>query len=249
METRDRPAQWVLELGMRVCGGARPWLPPLTGGSLGLCSWLLLSWLTSTGLWADPATTGRGDDLVTVVFTVATSGMVTVGIVYLLVGMRAHRTWHTALTEDERRDMLTEYSRRLYSFLEALDPRTSKLDFTRDDLEDLSISHRQQLGSLIAAAAEVDEPGFCSTVRHESWLLLEAARLHRKLSLESIVRAETAVPLVLAELDEEITKTADYLLGAVESGECACGREHTQLNRLIDVCGRAQQQANTGRGN
>lgn len=48
-------------------------------------------------------------------------------------------------------------------------------------------------------------------------------------SLESIVRAETAVPLVLVELDEKITNTAAYLLGAVESGECVCGCEHTQL--------------------
>ncbi|WP_408899858.1 hypothetical protein ACJ5H2_22010 (plasmid) [Nocardioides sp. R1-1] len=181
-------------------------------------------------------------------FTVATSGMVTVGIVYLLVGMRAHRTWHTALTEDEPRDMLTEYSQRLYSLLEALDPRTSKLDFTTDDLEDLSISHRQQLGSLIAAAAEVDEPGFCSTVRHESWLLLEAARLHRKLSLESIVRSETTVPLVLVGLDEEITNTAAYLLGAVQSGECVCGRAHTQVDRLIEMCARADEQTGGDRG-
>ena len=48
--------------------------------------------------------------------------MLIVGLVYWAVARRAHRTWHTALT-DERREMRAEYSQRLYRVLEALDPR------------------------------------------------------------------------------------------------------------------------------
>jgi hypothetical protein len=46
--------------------------------------------------------------------------MLIVGLVYWAVARRAHRTWHTALT-DERREMRAEYSQRLYRVLEALD--------------------------------------------------------------------------------------------------------------------------------
>lgn len=247
METKDRPAQWVLELGMRVCGGARPWRPPLVGGSLGLASWLLLGRLMSSGMWADPAKTSRFDDLVTQLFLGMTGAMILAGGGYMAVAMRAHRTWHTALTDEERREVGTAYSQRLYKVLEALDPRASKLDFTPGDLEGLSTSHREQLQSLATAAAGAGKEGFCATVRHESRLLVEAARLHRQLSLDSIVRVETAVPLVLVELDGEIAKATDELRAAVESGECVCSRPLAS-NRLIDVCLRAREQSELGRG-
>jgi hypothetical protein len=48
--------------------------------------------------------------------------MLIVGLVYWAGARRAHRTWHTALT-DERREMRAEYSQGLYRVLEALDPR------------------------------------------------------------------------------------------------------------------------------
>ncbi len=68
-----------------------------------------------------------------------------VGLVYWAVARRAHRTWHTALTGEERREMRAEYSQRLYRVLEALDPRATTLDLAPGDLEGLSPTHRQQL--------------------------------------------------------------------------------------------------------
>jgi len=71
--------------------------------------------------------------------------MLIVGLVYWAVARRAHRTWHTALTGEERREMRAEYSQRLYRVLEALDPRATTLDLAPGDLEGLSPTHRQQL--------------------------------------------------------------------------------------------------------
>jgi hypothetical protein len=41
--------------------------------------------------------------------------MLIVGLVYWAVARRAHRTRHTALTDEERREMRAEYSQRLYA--------------------------------------------------------------------------------------------------------------------------------------
>jgi hypothetical protein len=71
--------------------------------------------------------------------------MLIVGLVYWAAARRVHRTWHTALTDKERREMRAEYSQRLYRALEALDPRATTLDLAPGDLEGLSPAHRQQL--------------------------------------------------------------------------------------------------------
>jgi hypothetical protein len=240
-ETKERPAQWVLELGMRVCGGARPWLPPLVAGTVGLTSWLLLGRLLQSGLWADPKTSSQLDRAVTVLYLAVTCAILLAGIGYKAVAMHAHRMWHTALTDEERCELVTEYSQRLSKLLAALDPRASKLDFTADDLEGLSTTHREELQSLVSAAAAAAQDGFCATVQYESRVLVEAAHIHRELSLHSIVRAETAVPLALVELDDEITTAAKELRASVETGECVCSRP--TVDRLIDACVRAREQA------
>jgi hypothetical protein len=80
--------------------------------------------MTSTGIWADPAKTGQLEDLGSAagpgrdVRDARMCAMLIVGLVYWAVARRAHRTWHTALT-DERREMRAEYSQRLYRVLEA----------------------------------------------------------------------------------------------------------------------------------
>ncbi len=71
--------------------------------------------------------------------------MVIAGLVYWAVARRAHRSWHTALTDKERREIRAAYSQRLYRVLEALDPRATTLDLAPGDLEWLSPTHRQQL--------------------------------------------------------------------------------------------------------
>lgn len=246
METKERSEQWVLELGMRVCGGARPWRLPLVLGTIGLISWLVFSQLTSTGFWADPAQTTHLEELAAQLVVVTMCAPLVVLLAYRATARRAHRTWHT-LTDEERREMLAEYSERLGRALEELDPRATTLDLAAGDLEGLSPTHRQQLQSLVDAAAAVGKDGFCATVRHDARVLLEAARVHRELSLDTIVRAETAVPLVLVELDGEIAKTTDELRNAVETGECVCSRPQAS-NRLTDVCLRAREQADLRRG-
>jgi hypothetical protein len=53
--------------------------------------------------------------------------MLIVGLVYWAVARRAHRTWPTALTNEERREMRPEHCQRLYRVLEAHDPRAATL--------------------------------------------------------------------------------------------------------------------------
>jgi hypothetical protein len=75
--------------------------------------------MTSTGFWADPAKTGQLEDLVAQLVLVGMCAMLIAGLVYWALARRAHHTWHTALTDEERREMRAEYSQRLYRVLEA----------------------------------------------------------------------------------------------------------------------------------
>jgi hypothetical protein len=76
---------------------------------------------------ADPAKTGQLADLVAQLVLVGMCAMLIVGLVYWAVARWAHRTWHTTLTDEERREMRAEFSQRLYRVLEALDPRATTL--------------------------------------------------------------------------------------------------------------------------
>src|SRR5258708_36881314 len=82
--------------------------------------------------------------------------MLIVGLVYWAVARRAHRTWHTALTDEERREMRAEYSQRLYRVLEALDPRATTLHLAPGDLEGLSA--RRRIGRRCSRSARPGTP-------------------------------------------------------------------------------------------
>ena len=74
------------------------------------------------GLWADPAKTKQLEDLVAQLVLVGMCAVLIVGLVYCAVARRAHRIRHTALTDEERREMRAGCSQRLYRVVVELDP-------------------------------------------------------------------------------------------------------------------------------
>lgn len=247
MQTNMARAQRRYELGMRVCAGARPWAPPLTGGLVGLSSYLLIGTVTSSAFWNRAAKSDAAQEMFSVAAVVAMVALVAAGLVYRAVARRCHIRWHTELTAEDRAGVVEAYAERFYGALAARDRRVKSLHVSESDLEPLSPTHRRLVQSLIDAARSTGQDGFCETIRIDAHGLLAAAKLHRELSLESIVREQTAVPLVLVELDQAIAKNAADLQAALEGGECLCASSPSAIG-LIDACTRAQEQASSSHG-
>jgi hypothetical protein len=178
--------------------------------------------MTSTGFWADPAKTGQLEDLVAQLVLVGMCAMLIVGLVYWAVARRAHRTWHTALTDDERRGMRAENSQRLYRVLEALDPRATTLDLAPSDLEGLSPTHRQQL-------PPVRQAGHASSGQS----VIGAAVAKRDEG--AAVHAPRVVPVVLADGTPCGVRHVERLMGGGAGDSPATGR---RCCCATTVCGR-----------
>lgn len=243
MKPTERPAPWVLELGMRTHIGIRPWVKLLVVAALATPAlWVFGTYETEGTSALVPAWVA---DLVTKLVFVPFGLMVLIGIGYWVVASYAHRCWHRDLTDEERQEMLEEYSSWIHKAMEKLDPRTTTPPLTASDLEDLSAAHRQELQAITTAATDVGEDGFCMTVADEARRLAGAARLHRQLSVEAIGRSgstELAFFATLVELDEEVTTTAKHLVSLLKAGGCACG-DPDVASRIEVLSRRAVDQA------
>lgn len=243
MKPTERPAPWVLELGMRTHIGIRPWVKPLVVAAVATPAlWMFGTYDTKSPSSLVPAWVV---DLVTKLVFVPFGLMVLIGIGYWVVASYAHRCWHRDLTDEERQEMLDEYSSWIREAMEKLDPRTTTPPLTDTDLEDLSAAHRQQLQAITTAAADVGEDGFCMTVGDEARRLAGAARLHRQLSVEAIGRdrsTELTFFTTLVELDQEVTTIANRMVSVVETGGCICG-DPDLASRLAVLSRRAIDQA------
>lgn len=243
----DRPAQWILDLGLEIEAGRRPWLRPLVAAVLVLGLPVILR--TIGGLEhgepaRDPdlvAFTDRLTSLATVLAVVLAGVFVVSSVGYWFLCRYAHAAWRS-LPEDERDAVRRERVEQLRRAIVALggdDP--DELTIRAEDLEDLSGRHRHLLEDLRACSRRAAEP-ICAGARARTDDLVMAGRLHRALSKDTIVRPPDAVngatdPRVLAlvELDEEIQAEATAIRESLETGRCNCDQgTHERLVRAGD---------------
>jgi len=145
----DRPPRWVLDLGLDVESGHRPWLHTLAGAPLALGALLLVRLLTDMqppgAQQRDPDLTGVAEKLsgiLSVLSGVLAGIFLVAGIVYRVVGRYAYGVWRS-LPEEERQDLARERLEALRTAIVALggeDPES--LGISEEDLEDLSDRHR-----------------------------------------------------------------------------------------------------------
>jgi len=248
-ERSDRPDPWVLDLGLEVESGGRPWLRTLAGAPLMLGAVFLVRILTDvepTGAERDPdlvAVFDRLNGLVTVLSWVLAGIFLVAGITYWFVCRYAYGVWRS-LPEEEREALGRERIEALCKAIVALggdDPDV--LPIRREDLEGLSDRHRRLLEDLRAQSERAASP-ICAGARARAEDLVMAGLLHRALSKDTIARpphaATTATDprvLALAELDQELQAAAAAMGESLESGACNCGQD--THDRLIQAGDRA----------
>jgi len=246
-ESIDRPAPWVLALGMEVASGGRPWLRTLAGAPLILCPMLLLRLIGAGDTGAaeqDPelvAVVEKVTAVVSVVSWVLAGAFLLGGTVYWVVCRYAYAVWRS-LPEAEREELTRKRIEGLRQALVALggvDPEG--LPIRPEDLDELSDRHRRLLQELQEAAEKTTSP-ICAGARARTDDLVMASRLHRALSKDTIVRpphtaAASTDPRVLAlvELDDEIQAAAAAIGESLDAGRCNCDQEsHGRLLRAGD---------------
>ena len=266
-EPTDRPAQWILDLGLEIEAGRRPWLRPLAAAVLVLGMPVILQ--TIGGLEhgepaPDPdlaALTDRLTSLATVLAVVLAGVFVVSSVGYWFLCRYARAAWRS-LPEDERDAIRRERVEQLRRAIVALggdDP--DELTIRGEDLEDLSDRHRHLLEDLRACSRRSAGP-ICAGARARTDDLVMAGRLHRALSKDTIVRPPHAAnaatdPRVLAlvELDEEIQAEAKAIRESLDRGRCNCDqgpherrvcagdRAHARLHGLDPEDPKAQSSA------
>lgn len=198
LEHSDRPAQWVLDLGLEVASGRRPWLRTLAAVPLMLATTLLIPMLEDE----NAATAERSPELaavvenltrvVTVLSWVLAGVFLVGGIGYWFVCRHAHAVWRS-LPVEEREELTrqrVEGLRQAIIALGGVDPEG--LPLRAEDLYEVSDRHRRILEDLQAKAKETSAP-ICAGARARTEDLVMAARLHRALSRDTIVRPPHAV--------------------------------------------------------
>jgi len=248
-ERSDRPDPWVLDLGLEVESGGRPWLRTLASAPLMLGAVFLVQILPDiepTGAEKDPdlvAVFDRLNGLVTVLSRVLAGIFLVAGITYWFVCRYAYGVWRS-LPEEEREALRRERIEALRKAIVALggdDPDV--LPIRREDLEGLSDRHLHLLEDLRAQSERAPSP-ICAGARARAEDLVTAGLLHRALSNDTIARpphaATTATDpriLALAELDQELQAAAAEIGESLESGRCNCGQD--THDRLIQAGDRA----------
>ncbi len=243
----DRPAPWLLDLGLDVASGRRPWLSPVAfalfmGTGPFLIRWLTQGAPTSADAPAElAAITERLNGVVAVVMWVLAGVSLAVGVGYWFVCRRAHRAWRS-LPEHEREELTRKRIDRLNQALVALGGiAPDALPIRLEDLDGLNDRHRRLLEGLRAKAEKTTSP-ICGGARARTEDLVMAGRLHRALSNDTIVRpphtASAATDprvLALVELDDEIQAAAAAIGEALEAGRCNCDQDtHRRLIRAGD---------------
>jgi hypothetical protein len=248
-EGSDRPDPWVLDLGLAVESGGRPWLRTLAGAPLMLGAVFLVRILTDvepSGAERDPdpvAVVDRVTGLVTVLSFVFAGIFLVAGVGYWFVCRYAYRVWRS-LPEEEREALRRERIEALRKAIVALggdDP--DALPIRPEDLEGLSDRHRHLLEDL-RARSERATSSICAGARARTDDLVMAGLLHRALSKDTIVRPPHAATsatdprvLALGELDQELQAEAAAIGESLESGRCNCGQD--THDRLIQAGDRA----------
>lgn len=253
----DRPPRWVLDLGLEVESGRRPWLTAFAGAPLMLGAALLvrlISDIEPAGAEKDPDLDAVVEKLIgflTVLSWVLAGIFLVAGFAYWFVARYAHGVWQS-LPEGERQDLTRERIEALRTAIVALgveDPES--LGISDADLEGLSDRHRA-LVTRLRDEVEASTAPLCAAAWASAGDLVAAARIHRMVSRDTIVRppqpaAAATDPRVeaLQQLDEEITAQAASLIDQAQTGECACdSRDH---EALVELTTRARLLISTGR--
>lgn len=242
-----RPDAWLLELGLEIETGGRPWLWPLLGAPMILAPiYLLRSGASSEGSSAAkdpelPALVDQVSSVATVVGYVAAGLCLVGGIAYWILCRHAHALW-LALPQEERDAMVRDRIdglRRVITALGGEDP--TQLPIRAAELEKLNDRHRGLLKDLQGRSKQASTPA-CSGARGRTDDLVMAGLLYRALSNDTVVRPPHAANAVtdprvvaLAELDEGIRAEAAALGECVDSGRCNCNEvTHDRLVRAGD---------------
>lgn len=248
-ERPDRPNQWILDLGLEVHSGRRPWLRPLVAAAMTLVPPVLLRTIGDLDRGETPpdpdlvAVTDRLTGLATVLALILAAVLVVASVAYWVLCRYAHGVWKS-LPEDERETLVRERVEGLRRAIVALggeDPDV--LPIRQADLENLSDRHRHLLEDL-QACSEQAASHICTGARARTDDLVMAGMLHRALSKDTIVHpphsaTSSTDPRVLAltELDQELHATASSIRESLESGRCTCGDQ--THDRLIGAGDRA----------
>ncbi|MBM0128187.1 hypothetical protein [Pimelobacter simplex] len=244
-----RPDRWLLDLGLEVEAGRRPWLRTLAGAPLMLGPVLVARLMTdfeSRDVEPDPTIApivDRLTSLLTVVGFVGAAVFLVAGLAHWFACRRAYRVWRS-LPEAERDALRRERVEQLRRMIVALGGEApDELTIRPEDLEDLSDRHRRLLEDLRACSRQAAE-SICAGARARTGDLVMAGRLHRALSKDTIVRPPHAAgsatdPRVVAlvELDEAIQAEAAAIRESLATGHCNCDQETNE--RLVRAGDRA----------
>jgi hypothetical protein len=249
----DRPPRWVLDLGLDVESGHRPWLHTLAGAPLMLGALLMVRLLTDMqpagAQEREPDVTGVAEKLsgiLSVLSWVLAGFFLVAGIVYWVVGRYAYGVWRS-LAEEERRDLARERLEALRTAIVALggdDP--GSLGISDEDLADLSDRHRA-LVTRLRDEVEASPAPVHAAARACAGDLVSAARIHRMVVHPPQSPSSATDPRVqpLQQLDEEIAALAASLIDQVQTGECTCATRDPEA--LVELAMRARSLISTGR--
>ena len=243
-ESSDRPAPWVLDLGLEVASGRRPWLQPLAGAALLFGTPFLIKMIGGADLAAAekaPELAAFIDQLtgfVTAFSWVLAGISLVLGVGYWFICRHAYAAW-CSLPEEEREELArqrVEALSRALARLGGIDP--AGLPITSEDLEQLGDRHRLLLEDLRVRSSQTATQ-ICAGARARTDDLVMAGRLHRALSKDTIVRPPHAASsatdprvLALVELDTEIQAEAAAIGESLDTGHCNCNQDtHERLIR------------------
>lgn len=247
-ESSDRPAPWVLDLGLEVASGRRPWLQPLAGAALLFGTPFLIKMIGGADLAAAekaPELAAFIDQLtgfVTAFSWVLAGISLVLGVGYWFICRHAYAAW-CSLPEEEREELArqrVEALSRALARLGGIDP--AGLPITSEDLEQLGDRHRLLLEDLRVRSSQTATQ-ICAGARARTDDLVMAGRLHRALSKDTIVRPPHAASsatdprvLALVELDTEIQAEAAAIGESLDTGHCNCDQDtHERLIRAGDL--------------
>lgn len=247
-ESSDRPAPWVLDLGLEVASGRRPWLQPLAGAALLVGTPFLIKMIGGADLAAAekaPELAAFIDQLtgfVTAFSWVLAGISLVLGVGYWFICRHAYAAW-CSLPEEEREELArqrVEALSRALARLGGIDP--AGLPITSEDLEQLGDRHRLLLEDLRVRSSQTATQ-ICAGARARTDDLVMAGRLHRALSKDTIVRPPHAASsatdprvLALVELDTEIQAEAAAIGESLDTGHCNCDQDtHERLIRAGDL--------------
>ena len=122
LERPDRPNQWILDLGLGVHSGRRPWLRPLVAAAMTLVLPVLLRTIGDLDRGETPpdpdvvAITDRLTGLATVLAFILAGVLVVASVAYWVLCRYAHGVWKS-LPEDERETRSRSASRSGRAFM------------------------------------------------------------------------------------------------------------------------------------